>query len=87
MKRLVLAALAGALLVSTSAFAVKLKNGDSATHEVMIKCSSTADTSVGGSSVRDIGSGPCTVTVKKSGSSATGSGSDTLTIKDGKISK
>ncbi len=91
MKRIVLpyiAAVTAALLFSTSAFAgVKLVNKDGNSYDVMIKCSSNADSSIGGSSTRDLGNGPCTVTVKKSGSSATGNGNDTLTIKDGKISK
>lgn len=71
----------------TAHAAVKVINKDSSAHEVTLKCSSTADTSIAGSSTRDIGNGPCTVTVKKSGSSATASGNETLTIKDGKISK
>lgn len=78
----------GALFLSTSAFAnVKLINKDSKSHDILIKCSSSADSSIGDSSTRDLGKGPCTVTVKKTGSSASGSGSDTLTIKDGKVSK
>lgn len=73
-------------LAAPAAFAVKLANRDSSSHEVIVKCSSTAHTSIGASSTRDLGSGPCTVTVKKSGSSASASGSQTLTIKDGKVS-
>lgn len=72
-------------LAAPAAFAVKLANRDSSSHEVTVKCSSTSQTSIGASSTRDLGNGPCTVTVKKSGSSATASGSQTLTIKDGKV--
>lgn len=85
MKRIATAAVCGTLFIGASAFAgVKLVNQDSTSHDVKIKCSSTADSSIGGNSTRDLGNGPCTVTVKKTGSSATGSG--TLTIKNGKIS-
>ncbi|MCQ1549558.1 MAG: hypothetical protein NOF05_12225 [Candidatus Accumulibacter phosphatis] len=83
-----MAAIAGMLCVSQSALAaVKLVNRDSTSHDVLIKCSSTTDGSVGASSTRDLGNGPCTVTVKKTGSTATASGNDSLIIKDGKISK
>ena len=67
------------------ALAVKLINRDSTSHDLVVKCSSTAQTSIGGSSTRDLGNGPCTVTVKKTGSSATASGSQTLMIQNGSI--
>lgn len=69
------------------ALAVKVVNRDSNSHELLVKCSSTAHTSVGASSTMDIGKGPCTVTVKKSGASASGSGKDELVISKGGISK
>lgn len=74
-------------LTAFPAFAVKLVNKDSTAHDITIKCSSTAQSSVGGSSTRDLGKGPCTVTVKKSGSSATASGDATLVIERGSISQ
>ena len=58
--------------------AVKVVNKDSNSHDLTIKCSVTTHGSVGASSTRDIGKGPCTVTVKKTGASATGNGSDEL---------
>ena len=67
------------------AFAVKLINRDSTSHDLVVKCSSTAQTSIGGSSTRDLGNGPCTVTVKETGSSATASGSQNLMIQNGSI--
>jgi hypothetical protein len=73
-------------VAAPAAFAVKLINRDSSSHDLMVKCSSTAETSIAGSSTRDLGSGPCTVTVKKTGSSATASGSQTLVIQNGSIS-
>ncbi|MBI1889435.1 MAG: hypothetical protein HYS18_02185 [Burkholderiales bacterium] len=86
MKRIAIAGVSGLLFFSASAFAgVKLVNKDSASHEVKIKCSSTAISSIGGNSTRDLGNGPCTVTVTKTGASATSSGG-TLTIKNGGIS-
>jgi len=66
---------------------VKLVNKDSNSHDLVVKCTSSADTSIGGSSTRDLGKGPCTVTVKKTSSSASGSGNDTLEIKDGKVAR
>jgi len=88
MKSIVIASLVSLTFCSQLAMAgVKLVNKDGQSHDILIKCSSSADSSVGGSSTRDLGNGPCTVTVKQSGSSATASGNDTLTIKDGKISK
>lgn len=67
------------------AFAVKLTNRDSTSHDLVVKCSSTAQTSIGGSSTRDLGNGPCTVTVKKTGSSATASGNQNLMIQNGSV--
>lgn len=69
------------------AAAVKVVNRDSSRHELLIKCSSTTHGSVGASSTSDIGKGPCTVTVKSSGASASGSGKDELVISKGSISR
>ena len=74
-------------LASAPAFAVKLHNKDSKAHDISIKCSSTSTGSIQSGTIRDIGSGPCTVTVKSTGSSASANGNDTLVIKDGKIGK
>lgn len=88
MKPIFLLAAAFALASTGSALAaVKVVNKDSSSHDLLVKCSSTADTSISGSSTRDIGNGPCTVSVKKTGSTATATGNETLTIQDGKISK
>ncbi len=73
-------------LATPAAFAVKLTNKDSSSHDITIKCSTTTQTSLSGNTTRDIGNGPCTVTVKKTNSSATASGNSTLVIKDGKVS-
>ncbi len=48
--------------------------------DLVIKCVSTSHVSMGGNSTRDLGAGPCTVTVKATGSSATASGSTDLVI-------
>lgn len=87
MKRLMQCMLgAAALALAAGASAqIKLVNKDSKSHDLTIKCSSTAQSSIGGNSTRDIGKGPCTVTVKASGSSASASGKGELVIKDGKI--
>ncbi len=73
-------------VAAPAAFAVKLINRDSSSHDLLVKCSSAADTSIAGSSTRDLGSGPCKVTVKKTGSSATASGSQNLVIQNGNVS-
>ena len=67
------------------AFAVKLVNRDSTSHDLVVRCSSTSQTSIGGLSTRDLGNGPCTVTVKRTGSAATASGSQNLMIQNGTI--
>ena len=72
-------------LAAMPAYAVKLVNKDSQSHDLTVQCSSTAQTSIGGNSTRDLGKGPCTVTVKKSGASATASGEATLVIQKGSI--
>jgi len=74
------------LVAALPAHAVKLVNKDSSSHDLTVECSSTAHTSIGANSTRDLGKGPCTVTVKKSGASATASGETTLTIQKGSIS-
>lgn len=74
-------------IASTSWGAVKLTNKDSDSHDILIKCSGTTNSSVGGTSTRDIGTGPCSVTVKSSGSSATAQDGETLVIQGGSVSK
>jgi hypothetical protein len=74
-------------LLSSAAWAVKLQNKDSKAHDITIKCNSTSTGSIQAGTIRDIGSGPCTVTIKSSGSSASASGGDTLVIKNGKFGK
>jgi hypothetical protein len=75
------------ILVATDslAFGVKLINRDSTSDDLVVKFSSTAQTSIGGSSTRDLGDGPCTVTIKKTGSSATASGNQNLLIQNGSV--
>lgn len=80
-----LLAVAGLALCASASAQIKLVNKDSKSHDVLIKCSSSADSSIAGSSTRDIGKGPCTVTVKATKSSASATGKGELTIKDGKI--
>jgi len=74
------------VLTAAPAFAAKLHNKDSKAHDISIKCSSTSTGSIQPNTIRDLGSGSCTVTVKSSGSSATASGNTTLVIKDAKLS-
>ena len=65
--------------VTASVSAVHLFN-KGGPQDVIIKCVSTSHASIGGNSTRDLGAGPCTVTVKSTGSSATASGSTDLVI-------
>lgn len=81
-----LLAVAGFALCATASAGIKLVNKDPKSHDLTIKCAnSTAQSSVGGNSTREIGKGPCTVTVKATGSSVTAAPDSELTIKDGKI--
>ena len=80
-----LLAVAGLALCASASAQIKLVNKDSKAHDVLIKCSSSADSSIAGSSTRDIGKGPCTVTVKSTKSSRSASGKGELTIKNGKF--
>ena len=76
-----------ATLLATPAFAVKLHNQDKGKHDITVKCSSTSHRSIDSNTITDLGNGPCTVTIKSSGSSITGSGSDHLVIKGGKVQR
>ncbi len=87
MKTSHLAAVLVALTLPAAAHAVKLVNKDSETHEISIKCSTTTHTSIGGNVTRDIGNGPCTVTIKKTNASGSGSGNDTLEIRNGAVAR
>ncbi len=78
-------ALMALLLAGPSWSAVKLINKDGSAHDIKIQCASTSTGSIQSNTTRDIGKGPCTVTVK--GSSAKGVDGDTLVIKGGKVSK
>ena len=80
-----LLAVAGLAICASASAQIKLVNKDSKAHDVLIKCSSSADSSIAGSSTRDIGKGPCTVTVKSTKSSKSAAGKGELTIKDGKF--
>jgi hypothetical protein len=73
-------------LIAAPAIAAKLHNKDGKAHDISIKCSSTSTASIQPNTIRDLGSGSCTVTIKSTGSSATASGGTTLVIKDGKLS-
>jgi hypothetical protein len=70
---------------ASSGAQIKLVNKDGKSHDLLVKCSSSSDTSIGASSTRDLGKGPCTVTVKSSKTSASASGKGELVIQDGKI--
>ena len=64
---------------------VTLTNRDSKSHDITIKCNTTTQTSISSNTTRGIGRGPCTVTVKSTKASATGSGNDKLVIKNGAV--
>lgn len=65
--------------------AVKLINKDAKAHDIKIQCASTSTGSIQSNVTREIGKGPCSVTVN--GSTAKGADGDTLVIKGGKVSK
>ena len=74
------------LLFSFNAYAdLTLTNRDSKSHDITIKCSTTTQTSIASNVTRSIGNGPCTVTVKSTNASATGSGNAKMVIKNGAV--
>ncbi len=76
------------VLLSQAVQAIRLYNKDSESHQVIIKCSSTTHTEIGPNSSRDLGNGPCTVTVKSTGATISASGSTDIIIeKGGKLAK
>lgn len=78
--RIVAAVLCSAVL-ATSAIAGKVHNKSSKAQELKIKCgSSTSTGSIQSGTVRDLGSGTCTVTVKAIGASSTVGPNDTFVI-------
>lgn len=77
--------LVAAVLAGPAVAAVKLINKDGKAHDIKIQCASTSTGSIQSNTTREIGKGPCTVTV--SGSSAKGADGDTLVIKGGKVGK
>lgn len=87
MKKMIIMTL-GLVMLAQVAQAIRLYNKDSDSHQVIIKCSSTTHTEIGPNSSRDIGNGPCTVTLKSTGASISASGSTDIIIeKGGKLSK
>lgn len=76
-----------ALTLAGSALAVKLINKDYSSYAIKINCKgSPSSTHIGASTQRDLGTGPCTVTLP-SGASTTASGSQDIIIKNGGFSK
>ncbi len=74
------------ILLSSTAYAdLTLTNRDSKSHDITIKCSTTTQTSIASNVTRSIGNGPCTVTVKSTNASATGSGNAKMVIKNGAV--
>ena len=81
----ILAGFAALAFCATASAQIKLVNKDSKSHDILLKCSSTSDSSIGANSTRDIGKGPCTVTVKSTKSTGSATGKGELVIKDGKV--
>lgn len=81
---LALAGLAGVFGFSAAHADVKLTNKDAKAHDITVKCKSTVQRSIQAGTTTSLGTGPCTVTVKSTGASMSGSGNDTLVIPKGK---
>jgi len=65
----------------TSAHAdVTLTNKDSKAHDITVKCKSTVQRSIQAGTTTSLGPGPCTVTVKATGATMSGSGDSKLVI-------
>ena len=74
------ACLACGLGISAAHADVKLQNKDSKSHDIIIKCNSTVQSSIQSNTTRSLGKGPCKVTLKASGIELSGSGDDTIVI-------
>lgn len=85
MKFTAMISVAALLAASPAMAAVKLINKDAKAHDIKIHCTTTSTGSIQSNTTREIGKGPCTVTVN--GSSAKGADGDTLVIKGGKVGK
>ncbi len=72
--------LLAALPAATAHADVKLVNKDSKAHDITVKCSSTVQRSIQSNTTTSLGKGPCTVKVKATGATMSGSGNDTLVI-------
>lgn len=68
------------LSISAAHADVKLQNKDSKAHDITVKCSSTVQRSIQSNTTTSLGKGPCTVTVKATGATMSGSGDATLVI-------
>ncbi len=88
MKKMAYVLFSGLVLASSVTMAsVHLRNTDGESHDISIKCpSNNAQSSISASSVQDLGTGPCTVTVSSTGSSASAGDGGTLVITGGQIS-
>ena len=59
---------------------VTLQNKDSKAHDITVKCKSTVQRSIQAGTTTSLGPGPCTVTVKATGATMSGSGDAKLVI-------
>ena len=81
MRIIVCAGLCAFAFASAPAWAdVKVINKDSKAHDITVKCTSTVQRSIQSNTTTSLGKGPCTVTVKATGATMSGSGNDTLVI-------
>ena len=78
--RWAIACIAFGLGISAANADVKLQNKDSKSHDVIIKCNSTVQSSIQPNTTRSLGKGPCKVELKASGIVLSGSGDDTIVI-------
>jgi hypothetical protein len=78
--RRLLVALACALGFSAAHADVTLTNKDSKAHDITVKCKSTVQRSIQAGTTTSLGPGPCTVTVKSTGATMSGSGDSKLVI-------
>jgi len=69
-----------ALGASSAHADVTLTNKDSKAHDITVKCKSTVQRSIQAGTTTSLGPGPCTVTVKSTGATMSGSGDAKLVI-------
>ena len=87
MKHIMIAVTAVGVMLSANVFAdVRIENKDSQAYDLSSQCAGSGLSRVSANTDSSLGTGPCTVTVKATGSTATAQDGGKLVIQNGQIS-